>query len=165
MPYVQGQDAGDAGMQNSGGGGNKFAEFGVDFIFAGSMEKLGNFDSQNGVSLRTHNTIFFRSNKSAQLGVVCQFEKPDDIGYEAIIGAGLRFGFNYFFEADAGYLFRHFRGYNESGIGIVVQFGKYFPLSSKFKFKVSLPVVTKIITSGLVQKTIIDYVPYFGLAY
>jgi hypothetical protein len=85
--------------------------------------------------------------------------------YELIIGGGLKIAGTYFFEADIGFLYREFGGYTEKGLGIIAQFGRYFDMTESLKFKVSLPVVFKIVTTGLTRKIIIDYVPYIGISY
>jgi hypothetical protein len=139
-------------------------EIGSDFMVAGQLQKRGSSSANNGVSLRTHNTIFFNF-MSMQIGAVVQFEKATDSGWEMIAGGGLRYGNNWFIEADGGYLKRDFGGYSESGFGGILQVGKIFSVSNSLSFKVSLPLVAKYVTSGISNNLILDYIPYLGFSY
>jgi hypothetical protein len=140
-------------------------EASVDFIFLDPIQEINNSSISQEATLRFHNTLFVKSNKKTHFGFVTQLERTSEKAFEAILGGGIKIGNQYFVEFDSGFLLRSLEGETGYGFGTILTFGKTFEINKSFKFRLTIPIVNKIVFNNKTKRHTIDYAPYFGLSY
>ena len=140
------------------------AVFNFDFIFAGSSEQFEGASETTGISFKSNTTLFFGDGEFRYGGLV-QYEAPSENSIEYIVGILAGIGSINFLEIGGGYLKRDFGSYTEEGYAGMIKIGRHFSLSNSLSFRLSIPFIYKKITSGLVNKTIYNYIPYIGLGF
>jgi hypothetical protein len=136
----------------------------IDGIVAGSYDKTGSYDADHGVSIRSQIGLYL--GKGPGYGALVQYEMPSSDTKEYILGGGVRLGgAKAFLELGGGYLTRDISGFKETGWGAIVKPGLAAAVSGSWQLRLSIPFVYKNVTSGAATRTLIDYVPYVGVAY
>ena len=140
---------------------NAESQLNLDFIAAGASDSS---TAQSGISIRTTGSLLFDLS-DFYVGPTVSSERPNDSIITYVFGAAMSIGEDLFFQFGAGYLIISTSLSNEKGFAFTPQIGKNFELSQSVFFRVSIPVVIKLVTSGTPERTLIDYVPYIGFQF